>query len=337
VAIIGLAGGFAVRWSLRPLARVTSTALRVSELPLATGDGRVNERVAAANPHSEAGQVAVAVNHMLDRVENALTERQLSEDRLRRFAADASHELRTPLAVVRSHAELIEGESERLSPSGRQSLLRISAASVRMSRLVDDLLLLARLDAGRPLDRHPVDLSRLAIDAVTDARAAGPDHRWSLDLPATPVRCLGDEHRLQQVIANLLANARLHTPAGTSVRLTVRQPAWQASVIEVADNGPGISADLLPRVTERFARGDSARGRESGGTGLGLAIVSAVIAAHRGRVEILRGHPGTVVQITLPDPVWADEGAEELSSEPELEESGLWDDVSPSGATVDEA
>jgi two-component system OmpR family sensor kinase len=300
VAIIGLIGAVAVRRSLRPLTRVTATALRVSELPLATGDGRLSERVPPSDERTEVGQVASAVNHMLERIDQALTERQRSEDRLRQFVADASHELRTPLAVVRSHAELIAHEFDGLPEPVRSSLRRIESESLRMSRLVDDLLLLARLDSGQPLLREPIDLSLLAVGAITDARVASPDHQWSLDLPDEPVIVAGDDHRLQQVIANLLSNARTHTPAGTTVTVTIRRVGHGEVEVTVHDDGPGVPAELLSRVWERFVRSDSARSREKGSTGLGLAIVAGVVAAHRGTVEITSCPGDTCVTVRLP-------------------------------------
>jgi two-component system, OmpR family, sensor kinase len=300
VATVGLIGAIAVRRSLRPLARVASTALRVSELPLAKGTVDLPERVPTTDERTEVGQVSAAVNHMLERIEAALTERQRSEDRLRQFVADASHELRTPLAVVRSHAELITQEATELSEGMRSSLRRIGSETGRMSRLVDDLLLLARLDSGRPLQRQQVDLTRLAIDSVTDARVSGPDHRWSLDLPEDPVTVVGDEHRLHQVLVNLLANAATHTPAGTTVTLTVRTTASDEVQVIVHDDGPGISPELLPRVTERFVRGDGARSPATSSTGLGLPIVAGVVAAHGGTVLIASSPGDTHVTVTLP-------------------------------------
>ena len=299
VALIGIIGGVAVRLSLRPLERVTRTALRVSDLPLATGDGRLPERVPPSDERTEVGQVAAAVNHMLEQVEAGLIERQRSEDRLRRFVADASHELRTPLAVVRSHSELIGHSTQELPEVVRQSLRRIEQETARMGRLVDDLLLLARLDSGGELEHQEVDLSRQAIDAIDDARVVGTDHRWSLDLPAEPVQVLGDAHRLHQVISNLLSNARNHTPAGTHVELSL-QVSGARAVLIVSDDGPGIPQQLLPNVQQRFVRGDTARSHQSGNTGLGLAIVAGVIAAHGGTVAIDSSSRGTTVTVELP-------------------------------------
>ena len=295
-------GALAVRRSLRPLERVAATALRVSELPLGSGDVRLAERVPDVEQHTEVGQVSAAMNHMLERVEGALIERQRSERRLRQFVADASHELRTPLSVVRSHSELLQRINSDLPDQVRQSLRRIDAETGRMSSLVDDLLLLARLDAGLPLERRPVDLSLLAVDAVTDARVASPEHRWQLELPEEPVTVLGDAHRLHQVVANLLGNARIHTPAGTVVSVRISVPDGEFAVLTVHDTGPGIPARLLPRVADRFVRGDDARSRSIPSTGLGLSIVAGVVAASGGSLDIDSRPGSTTINVRLPVP-----------------------------------
>ncbi len=294
----GVLGTGWVRLSLRPLRRVTSTAAQVAELPLASGEVDLPHRVPDADPRTEVGQLGAAFNRMLGHVESALARRQASEDRLRGFAADASHELRTPLASIRGYAELARRHPGPLPPDVATALGRVESEAARMSTLVDDLLLLARLDAGRPLERSAVDLSRLAIDATSDARAAGPGHRWRLELPADPVLITGDENRLRQVLANLLANAQAHTPPGTTVTVALRQltaelpglPAANGQVgaaeLSVTDDGPGIPADLRAGLFERFVRGGSSRSRASGGTGLGLAIVAAVVGAHGGQVRV---------------------------------------------------
>ncbi|HEX4726454.1 MAG TPA: HAMP domain-containing sensor histidine kinase [Jatrophihabitans sp.] len=304
VAIMGFIGTFAVRRSLRPLDRVAATALQVSELPLSSGRPELTERVPVADQHTEVGQVATAVNHMLDRIGAALTERQRSEDRLRQFLADASHELRTPLAVVRSHSELIGRQATGLTPEVSRSLGRIESAAGRMSRLVDDLLLLARLDSGQALQHEQVDLSRLAVEAVADARITGPQQRWSLDLPDHPVTVRGDEYRLQQVIVNLLSNARMHTPPGTRVRLSIAE-LDDAVELLVHDDGPGFPAGLAERAHERFVRGATRRASDSGadssgGSGLGLAIAHSVVTAHRGSIQIDSEPGDTTIRIRLP-------------------------------------
>ena len=294
--VIGVIGGVAVRRSLRPLERVAATALRVSELPLASGQVSITERIPDGDPRTEVGQVAASVNHLLAQVGAALTARQASEDRLRRFVADASHELRTPLAIVRSHAELIGLEAGGYSASARASLDSIDSGTRRMGRLVDDLLLLARLDSGAPLDDVDVDLTLMVLQSVSDARVVAPQHRWALDLPETPVVVRGDQDRLAQVITNVLTNARVHTPAGTTV--SVALSVHRAARIDVVDDGPGISEELLPRVRERFTSGKHSR--SSGSSGLGLAIVAAVVHAHSGELTI-DSRPGrTCVRIEIP-------------------------------------
>ncbi|MFE2069560.1 sensor histidine kinase [Streptomyces sp. NPDC059467] len=301
LAVAGVAGAFWVRWSLRPLSRVAATATRVSELPLASGEVALQSRAPEADPHGEVGRVAAAFNRMLGHVEDALTKRHASEERLRTFAADASHELRTPVASVRGHAELALLHPGPVPPEVTRALERIAAESSRMGEMVDDLLLLARLDAGRPLERRPVDLTHLILDAVTDARAAGPGHRWTLDLPEDPVTVPGDSHRLQQVLANLLANARLHTPAGTKVTVLLEAEDGTA-VLRVHDDGPGIPTDVQPGVFERFTRAEHRRRQDAtgAGAGLGLSIVAAVVEAHGGTVTVESRPGSTAFTVKLP-------------------------------------
>ncbi|MFI0965636.1 sensor histidine kinase [Streptomyces sp. NPDC021080] len=300
LVVAGVAGALWVRWSLRPLNRVAATATRVSELPLASGEVALPPRAPESDPRSEVGRVAAAFNRMLGHVEDALTKRHASEERLRTFAADASHELRTPVASVRGHAELALLHPGPVPPKVTRALERIAAESARMGEMVDDLLLLARLDAGRPLERLPVDLTHLVLDAVTDARAAGPGHRWVLELAEEPVTVTGDAHRLQQVSANLLANARLHTPPGTRVTVSLER-AGKEAVLKVQDDGPGVPEDVRPGVFERFTRADRRRADASGsGAGLGLSIVAAVVEAHHGTVG-LESRPGaTTFTVRLP-------------------------------------
>ncbi|WP_104431212.1 sensor histidine kinase [Kineococcus xinjiangensis] len=306
VALAAVLGSLLVRRELQPLTRVAATARRVSELPLHVGEVALPERVPAsdADPDSEVGRVAAALNRMLDHVGAALSARHASEQRVRQFVADASHELRTPLAGIRGYAELTRRRDPGAEPVPRDvahALRRVEAEAVRMSGLVEDLLLLARLDAGRPLAREEVDLTMLLLDAVSDARVAGPDHRWRLDLPEDAVTACGDAARLHQVLANLLSNARTHTPPGTTVTTRLSRQDGQV-VVEVADDGPGIDAAVLPHVFERFARADSSRSRAAGSTGLGLAIVQAVVSAHGGDVTLRSGSGGTTVRAHLPGP-----------------------------------
>jgi len=304
VALIAaaVAGTIVVRLALRPLGRVVATASRVSELELAKGEVTLAERVPEADTdvHTEVGQVGAALNRLLGHVEGALVARQASEDKVRQFVADASHELRTPLASIRGYSELTRRGDYTLPDDVVRALARIESESIRMTSLVEDLLLLARLDAGRELVLGEVDLVPLVVDAVSDAHAAAPDHDWQLQTPDGPVIVAGDGGRLQQVIANLLANARAHTPAGTHVVTTLAVDGDDA-LITVHDDGPGISPGLLPVLFERFARGDGSRSRATGSTGLGLAIVAAVVEAHDGSVSV-RSEPGDtqfVVRIPL--------------------------------------
>jgi two-component system OmpR family sensor kinase len=301
LAVAAIAGAVVVRVALRPLERVAATATRVSELPLDKGEVALAERVdeADTDPRTEVGQVGAAFNRMLGHVEDALVSRQRSEDRVRQFVADASHELRTPLASIRGYSELTRRGGHRLPEDVTRALGRIESESVRMTSLVEDLLLLARLDAGRELVLSEVDLVPLAIDAVQDAHAASPEHEWSLDAPESPVIVMGDGGRLHQVLANLLANARVHTPSGTQVD-TVLRAEHGFAVLTVQDDGPGISAELQAVLFERFARGDGSRARKTGSTGLGLAIVAAVVDGHGGSVSV-GSEPGrTVFTVRLP-------------------------------------
>ncbi|WP_328765304.1 MULTISPECIES: HAMP domain-containing sensor histidine kinase [unclassified Streptomyces] len=297
--IAGCAAALWVRSSLRPLEQVSRTATAVTRLPLATGEVAMPGPVPYADPDTEVGRVATALNRMLGHVGDALTRRHISEERLRGFAADASHELRTPVATIRAHAELALRHPGPVPDEVRHALGRVAAESHRMSGLVDDLLLLARLDAGRPLDRQPVDLTRIVLDVLDDVRALSPGHRWELDLPEDPVVVPGDEHRLHQVVANLLANARLHTPPGTHVVVALSADGQQAA-LTVTDDGPGIPQDLLPDIFRRFSRADVGRSRRTGSTGLGLAIVEAVTQAHGGTVTV-ESRPGlTRFRLLLP-------------------------------------
>ncbi|MFD0400856.1 sensor histidine kinase [Kitasatospora sp. NPDC127121] len=299
VAGAGAAGAVWVGWSLRPLRRVVGTAERVAALPLASGAVTLAERVPDDDPRTEVGRVGAALNRMLGHVGDALARRHAVEERLRAFAADASHELRTPVAAVRGHAELALRHPGAVPGPVRHSLERIDAEAVRMGAIVEDLLLLARLDAGRPLADAEVDLTRIALNAVADARAAGPGHRWRLALPEEPVLVRGDADRLSQVVVNLLANARTHTPPGTEVELSL-EPAGAKVRLAVADDGPGIAPELADRMFERFVRGDRARSRSTGSTGLGLSIVRAVVRAHGGTVDAASRPGRTVFTVRLP-------------------------------------
>jgi two-component system OmpR family sensor kinase len=295
------AGLLLVRRQLRPLREVAATAHNVSEVPLSEGEFDLSERVPdyLTDERTEVGRVGAALNTLLAHVESSLTARHRSEQQVRQFVADASHELRTPLSTIRGYAEL-----SRRTPDDAgvlsSSLTKVETEADRMSTLVDDLLLLARLDAGRPLARDRVDLTRMLLEAVGDARVVGPGHHWRLDLPDVPLEVTGDDQRLHQVITNLLTNARRHTPAGTTVEVGAHA-VDDAVEITVSDDGPGVPPELVDTVFERFSRADQARTRSSGGVGLGLSIVAAIVRAHGGVVH-LESEPGrTVVTVRLPD------------------------------------
>src|SRR6201996_3355110 len=275
--------------------------IRRALAPLGRGEVALPVRVleADANPRTEVGQLGSALNRMLDHIAAALSTRQASETRVRQVVADASHELRTPLAAIRGYTELAQRVRDD-SDAVTHAMQRVQSETERMTHLVEDLLLLARLDSGRPLEREAVDLSRVAVDAVSDAHVAGPDHQWELDLPEEPVMVCGDAARLHQVVANLLANARVHTAPGTVVTARLSSDTMHA-VLSVVDNGPGIPEHLQSEVFERFARGDPSRSRKGGSTGLGLAIVSAVIKAHDGTIALdsAPGHTDFTVRLPL--------------------------------------
>ncbi|GAA2173812.1 HAMP domain-containing sensor histidine kinase [Agrococcus versicolor] len=298
LALVAL-GDVLIRRALRPLTSVIATTERISQLPLDAGEVQLSNRVVIVDPASEVGRVSESVNRMLEHIESSLEARAASERKVRQFVADASHELRTPLAAVQGYAEITRKHDASLSDDARESLGRIEAAAHRMSALVNDLLLLARLDEGTEIDRGEVDLSLLLIDAVADAQAAGPEHPIALELPGEPIEVVGDLMRLQQVVANLLANARIHTPPGTHVEARLATDDAEA-VLEVADDGPGVPEELQATLFERFVRGDASRSRAAGSSGLGLAIVRAILTAHGGSIA-MRSQPGeTVFTIRLP-------------------------------------
>jgi len=298
------AGVVIIRRALAPLRRVAQTAGKVVDLTLDRGEVALPVRVleSDANPRTEVGQLGSALNQLLDHVAAALSARQASETRVRQFVADASHELRTPLAAISGYTELAQRVGDD-SDAVAHAMNRVQSEAKRMTHLVEDLLLLARLDSGRPLEHESVDLSRVAVDAVSDAHAAGPDHQWELDLPEEPVIVSGDAARLHQVVTNLLANARVHTGQGTVVTTRLDSDTTHA-VLSVLDNGPGIPEQLKSEVFERFARGDTSRSRKGGSTGLGLAIVSAVVKALHGTIT-LDSAPGRT-EFTVRLPLWVE-------------------------------
>jgi len=291
VALAAAAGTLVVRRQLAPLREVAATAHRVAELPLASGDIEIAERVPErlTDEGTEVGQVGAALNTMLDHVEDSLGQRHRSEQQVRQFVADASHELRTPLATIAGYTELARHRPE----TAGTALDKVETESARMTGLVEDLLLLARLDSGRPLERQPVDLSRLLLEAVDDARVVDPERSWRLSLPDEPITVTGDGARLHQVVSNLLANARTHTPPGSTVTVTATRQGFT-----VHDDGPGFAPDLAPHAFERFTRGDAARTR--GGAGLGLSLVEAIVAAHGGSVTLSSAPGATTITVSLP-------------------------------------
>ena len=281
IALIAIA--MAARWiialGLKPLEAVEDTAEAI-----AAGD--LSARLPAAKPDTEVGRLTTSLNTMLARIEESFTARLESENKLRRFVADASHELRTPLTAIRGFAELHRQGAVVGEEKTKELINRIEKESVRMSSLVEDLLLLARLDQSRELAKEPVDLNTLITEAVASARAAGPNHPIEIKLEASEIFVLGDSQRIHQVIANLLANARAHTPNGTQISITAMQGVSETT-IAVSDKGPGLSKADQDRIFERFYRADPSRVRNSGeGSGLGLSIVDAVMKAHGGYVTV---------------------------------------------------
>ncbi|WP_223145079.1 sensor histidine kinase [Actinotalea subterranea] len=343
IGAAAVTGTVLVRRELRPLERVAATATRVAELPLHEGEVLLAERVPAkdTDPATEVGQVGAALNQLLGHVEGALAARQSSETQVRQFVADASHELRTPLASIRGYAELVRRLPDDLPDDAVRAMERVESEARRMTTLVEDMLLLARLDAGRPLASAEVDLCALAVDAVMDAHVAGPGHHWRLELPGetapasgdrpaledadledledlesldltdldldleagettdAPALVVGDEDRLRQVLVNLLSNARVHTPPGTTVVTSVRLDGDDV-LLEVRDDGPGIAPGLREHLFDRFVRGDAARTPGTGSSGLGLAIAHAVVAAHRGTLTVDSTPGATTFAVRLP-------------------------------------
>jgi two-component system, OmpR family, sensor kinase len=301
VVLGGAATALVVRRMLRPLERLSATALRVSELALTGPEAPLPTTGAPGQSGSEVDAVSIAFDRMLERVSQAMASRDATEDQLRRFVADASHELRTPLATIRAYAEYgATPETGTVPGETADALGRITVTADRMGALVADLLLLARLDAGRPMAREPVDITRLVLEALADARAAAPDHHWRLDLPEQAATAAGDSDRLHQVVANLLNNAHAHTPPDTTVTAIVRQDSLSIEVA-ICDDGPGIPRDQLSGIFDRFTRGDTSRSRAHGSTGLGLAIAHSIAVAHGGSLTASSADPdGTCFRLRLP-------------------------------------
>ncbi|WP_026547662.1 MULTISPECIES: HAMP domain-containing sensor histidine kinase [Micrococcaceae] len=301
LVVIGLAGTVIIRRTMRPLEQLSEVATKVSRLPLDAGEVALAVRVppSAAHPGTEVGSVGHALNLMLNNVSSALEARQESETKVRQFVADASHELRTPLTAIRGYTELLR-MTESFTDDGRKSLARVQSQSERMTTLVEDLLLLARLDEGQPVKVTDVDLTQLVIETVSDEKVMAPDHIWQLQLPDEPVTVRGDSTQLHQVLANLLSNARKHTDAGTTVVTAVMLSADGSAVVTVTDNGPGIPEDFQGRIFSRFARADAARSGSEGTSGLGLSIVESIVEAHGGSVEVTSRPGRTEFALRLP-------------------------------------
>lgn len=319
LVLIGLAGKVIIRRTMKPLEQLSEVATQVSRLPLDAGEVALAVRVPPSNarPGTEVGSVGHALNLMLDNVSNALGARQESEMKVRQFVADASHELRTPLTAIRGYTELMR-MSEKFTPDGQRFLARVQSQSERMTTLVEDLLLLARLDEGQPLKLSDVDLTQLVVETVSDEKVMAPDRFWHLDLPDEPVVVRGDASQLHQVLVNLLSNARKHTGPGTTVVTEVRKSDDGSAVVTVTDDGAGIPPEFVDRVFARFARADAARAAPlpavsgegsadsaghismQGTSGLGLSIVQSIIEAHGGTVEVSSRPGRTEFTVRLP-------------------------------------
>ena len=280
IIAIGFVAGSLIKLSLKPLNRIEETAAAIA-------DGDLSARLPEVNPNTEVGRLTGSLNTMLSRIEESFAVRTESENKLRRFVADASHELRTPLTAIRGFAELHRQGAVTGEDKTKELISRIEKESIRMSSLVEDLLLLARLDQSRELTIDPVDINHLVNEAIASAKASGPSHEFTLKSSSDEVFVLGDSMRIHQAVSNLLANARTHTPAGTKIEMEILQSESEVQ-ISVSDNGPGLSPEDQVRIFERFFRADPSRARVSGeGSGLGLAIVDAVMKAHGGSVEVL--------------------------------------------------
>lgn len=307
LALAGTAAGtvWMVRYALRPLRRVAEVAGEVAALPL-TGDehriiARVNE--VDTDPGNEVGIVGHTLNRLLANVDGALADLAESDRRMRQFLADASHELRTPLAAILGYAELTRQDSDALPETTEYALARIEAESRRMTSLVADLLLLSRLDERLDLEITDIEMGDLVADAVQDAAVTAPEHHFVIDLPDQPVWARGDRVRLHQLLANLLANARVHTPPGVTVTTSLRtrgQGGGTVVELAVSDDGPGIPPEIVPNLFDRFVRADKSRSRELGSTGLGLAIVKSIVEAHNGTVAVDSSPGRTVFLVRLP-------------------------------------
>jgi two-component system OmpR family sensor kinase len=295
LTLIAIAARIVIKIGIRPLEDVEVTAEQIA-------GGDLSARMPEADPKTEVGRLVTSLNSMLTRIETSFAARKESEDKLRRFVADASHELRTPLTAIRGFSELYRQGAVTGEDATRELLGRIEDESKRMGSLIEDLLLLARLDQSREMAMKPVNLVNVVDSAVISARAAGANHPVTFIKPSEEIFALGDEPRIHQVVANLLANARTHTPAGTEIEVLLSQSA-DGVRISVSDNGPGMSLDDQKKIFERFYRADSSRTRVDGeGSGLGLSIVDAVMKGHNGSVTVV-SEPGKGATFTLFFPI----------------------------------
>jgi len=295
LALVGLLARAFIRISLKPLSEVEVTAAAIAQ-------GDLSARLPEAKPTTEVGKLTTSLNRMLERIEESFAVRVESESKLRRFVADASHELRTPLTAIRGFAELHRQGAVSGEEKTKELVQRIEKESIRMGSLVEDLLLLARMDQTPELAKEPVDLDNLIHEVVASARAAGPDHPITVDLPEGDNFVLGDSTRIHQAVANLLANARTHTPSGTPIAVSIKQLESETT-ITVADKGPGLSHADQEKIFERFYRADTSRARTKGeGSGLGLSIVDAVMKSHGGSVSVL-SELGQGCEFTLHFPI----------------------------------
>ncbi|MHA7244391.1 sensor histidine kinase [Paeniglutamicibacter antarcticus] len=304
---IGLIGSLIIRRSLAPLQRVSAVASSVATAELESGTAALEARVTPEDsvPGTESGEVGRALNALLDNVGTAFAVREASEAQMRQFVADASHELRTPLSAIRGYTELISA-TEHFSDDGQRSLNRVLEQSTRMSSLVENLLLLARLDEKHQIKKVPVDLGKLAAEITEDFAITASSHHWIPTVPDDGLVVSGDAAALRRVITNLLANARKHTSAGSTVTVSVERDATASkAMLRVADNGEGIAADFLPQVFKRFTRADAARSGADGTTGLGLPIAKAIVESHGGSIEVSSAPGNTVFEVRLPLPAAA--------------------------------
>ena len=313
LAVLGAFSWLMVRRDMRPLDEMAETAGAIAE-------GDLTQRVSYVTAGTEVGELGLAFNSMLTRIEVAFAARAASEERLRRFLADASHELRTPLTSILGYAEIFDlGVSDRPADLAT-SMHYIRNEAARMGTLVDDLFLLAQLDQERPLRHEPVDLAQVARESVTGFQAASPERAISLR-SAPPVRVIGDPGRLRQVVDNLIGNAVTHTPASSAIDVVVGVEGDEV-VLTVHDDGPGIRPDDLDRIFEPFFRSDPSRARSTGGAGLGLAIVSAIVAAHGGQVGV-RNENGTTFEVRMASADGADNGPSGLSVRSTTPDGGI--------------